>query len=78
MRVPSLVLAVIWASTTLTRTVFGEQTPGQDQVDRHPGREQPDPLLGAAGRGEDLVDHLEGYEPGQLTQMARSEHAVLE
>jgi hypothetical protein len=54
---------------------FSEQASGQDQVDRHPGREQPDPLLGTAGRGENLVDHLEGYEPGQLAQMARSEHA---
>jgi hypothetical protein len=53
---------------------FGEQATRQDQVHRHPGREQPDPLLGTAGHGEDLIDHLEGYELGQLTQMAGCEH----
>jgi hypothetical protein len=54
---------------------FSEQAPGQRQVHHDPGRQQPKPPLYAAGRGKNLIDHLERYETGQLTQMTRREHA---
>jgi hypothetical protein len=54
---------------------FGEQTPGQNQVDHHPGRQQPLTLLNPAGRGQDRVDHVERDEPGQLAEMTGREDA---
>jgi hypothetical protein len=52
---------------------FGEQAAGQHQVHHHPGWQQPYPLLDAARRGEDLIDHLERDELGQLAQVTRRE-----
>jgi hypothetical protein len=51
-----------------------EQHCGEQQIHHDPGREQPHTGLGSPGRGQDLIDHLERNEAGQLAQMPRREH----
>ena len=34
------------------------------------GRQEPDAGLRSPGRGQDIIDHLERDQPGQLAQMA--------
>ena len=48
-----------------------EQAPGQDQVDRDPGRDIPDPALEPARLGQHRVNHLKRHLLRQLAQMTR-------
>ncbi len=51
----------------------GEQTPGQQQIHHHPGRQIPHPFLHPARLRQRLIDHIERDKPGQLAQMAGRE-----
>jgi len=53
-----------------------EQRGREQQVDHHPGRQLSQPLLHSPALGEDLVDHLEGHDLGQLAQMSRGEDTL--
>lgn len=48
---------------------------GRQRVDDHTGRQIPQPRPGPAGGLQCLVDHLEGYELGELTDVARRDAA---
>jgi hypothetical protein len=54
---------------------LGEQSRGQQQVDHHPPGQVPHPRLDRAGLAQHGVDHLEGHDLGQLTEMTRREPA---
>ncbi len=48
-----------------------EQCQREHEVDHHPGRQQPYPLLPSSGLGENGVHKVEIHDLGQLAQMPR-------
>lgn len=64
---------VVRAEVSLRKTPgvadLGEQASGQQQIDHHPRRQITQPPLGGAGRGQSLIDHVEGHKLGELTKM---------
>jgi hypothetical protein len=52
---------------------IGEQRAGQQQIDHDPRGQIPHPLLLRSGLSHRGIDHLEGHDPGQLTDMTGRE-----
>ena len=52
---------------------FGEQAPGQQQVDHDPCGQVTQARLQPAGLGQDRIDHLEGHLLGELSQVPGGE-----
>ena len=49
---------------------FGEQAASQQQIDHHPGGQVTQTALRGVGRGQSLINHVEGHELSEFTKVA--------